>query len=131
MSTHKIDRRTLLALVAAIVTASVISAARVTAVAAEARKPNVLFIAVDDLRPQLGQPLLPQEHGAGILVGEPLAQLGHLGLERFVEVGGEGPRFGDHQVERPPPAEVVAGVVPASTEPPLELVRGRRCQGIY
>jgi len=54
MSPHKIDRRTLLALVAAIVTASVISAARVTAVAAEARKPNVLFIAVDDLRPQLG-----------------------------------------------------------------------------
>ncbi|HUT88624.1 MAG TPA: sulfatase [Thermoguttaceae bacterium] len=54
MSTHKIDRRTRLALAAALVAASFFSAACVTAEAAEPGKPNVLFIAVDDLRPQLG-----------------------------------------------------------------------------
>jgi len=54
MTTRKTDRRTLLTPLAAVVVAMCcFSAACVTAEAAEARKPNVLFIAVDDLRPQL------------------------------------------------------------------------------
>ena len=54
MSTHKIDRRILLASVALAAVALLLPTAVVTAEAAEPRKPNVLFIAVDDLRPQLG-----------------------------------------------------------------------------